>query len=193
MEYYLPELKYGYADLEPHIDAKTMEIHLTRHHQTYIDKLNAVLKKYPELAEKSLEELLKNLKSLKMEEADRTLLRNNGGGHINHLLYWQNMGPHKEIDEQLTDQISSTFGSVELFKEKLTAAALGQFGSGWAWLTKNEKQELEILATPNQDSPWLVGKTPILGLDVWEHAYYLKYQNKRADYIAAWWNIVRII
>lgn len=193
MSYTLPTLPYDYKALEPHIDAKTMEIHHAKHHQAYVDKLNAVLEKYPALAEKPVEELLKDIQNLQMDEKDIITLRNNGGGHVNHSFFWNIMGPQKEIDELLVGEINSTFGSVEEFKAKFTESATSRFGSGWAWLVRNGDNKLEIYSTPNQDSPLMQGHTPVIGLDVWEHAYYLNYQNKRADYITAWWNVLKLI
>ncbi len=189
MVYTLPPLPYAYNALEPHIDTKTMEIHHTKHHQAYIDKLNAALQKHPELEKKNVEDLLKNLSAI--PEDIRTAIRNHGGGHANHNLFWQVMGPGKGGQPQgkLAEEIVQVWGSFEKFKEAFSAAALGQFGSGWAWLV-SENGKLSILATANQDSPLSQGKTPLLGLDVWEHAYYLRYMNKRADYVAAWWNVV---
>ncbi|MCS7296796.1 MAG: superoxide dismutase [Bacteroidia bacterium] len=193
MEFILPNLPYPYNALEPHIDAMTMEIHHQKHHGTYLANLKSALEKYPEWAAKSLEEILSNLS--KLPEEIRTAVRNNGGGHWNHSFFWPIMTPTssgKPIGE-LAQALEATFGGFEAFKEKFTAAALGRFGSGWAWLVWREGK-LEIGSTPNQDNPLMDisefrGK-PILGLDVWEHAYYLKYQNRRADYIKAWWNIV---
>lgn len=190
----LPKLPYAYDALEPYIDARTMEIHLTRHHQAYVDKLNAVLQKYPELANQSVTELLKNLNSLKVEEKDRETIRNHGGGHANHSLFWNIMAPKKQIDQGLMDEIVKTFGSVENFKEQFSATAAAQFGSGWAWLVRTgDEGKLKIYSTANQDSPLLRKDTPIIGLDVWEHAYYLKYQNRRPAYIEAWWNVLKLI
>lgn len=193
MSYTLPTLPYDYKALEPHIDAKTMEIHHTKHHQAYVDKLNAVLEKYPALAEKPVEELLKDIQNLQMDEKDIITLRNNGGGHVNHSFFWNIMGPQKEIDDLLIGEINSTFGSIEEFKAKFTEIATSRFGSGWAWLVRNGDNKLEIYSTPNQDSPLMQGHTPVIGLDVWEHAYYLNYQNKRADYITAWWNVLKLM
>jgi Fe-Mn family superoxide dismutase len=189
MAHQLPPLPYAYNALEPHIDELTMQIHHDRHHATYVNNLNAALEGHPELQEKSLEELLKNLDSV--PESIRTAVRNNGGGHANHTLFWEIMSPNGggQPTGALADAINSTFGSFENFKEQFTKAAVGRFGSGWAWLVV-DNGKLAITSTPNQDNPIMEGKTPILGLDVWEHAYYLKYQNKRPDYIAAWWNVV---
>lgn len=189
----LPKLPYAYDALEPYIDAKTMEIHHTKHHQAYIDKLNAALEKYPDLQEKSVEDLLRELDSLKVDEADRTAIRNHGGGHANHSLFWQIMGAKKEVDDKLAADIKAEFGSIEEFKKQFTDIAAKLFGSGWAWLARDEQGKLHLHAMPNQDSPLLHGHTPIIGLDVWEHAYYLKYQNKRLDYIAAWWRVIKLL
>lgn len=189
MAYTLPKLPYAYDALEPHIDAQTMEIHHTKHHQTYIDKLNGALEKYAELAEKPIEELLKNLDTV--PEDIRTAVRNHGGGHYNHSLFWNMLSPEKsEPNTEIASALAAEFGSFGAFQEKFAEASLARFGSGWAWLIKNPDSSLEIMSTANQDNPISEGKTSLLGLDVWEHAYYLKYQNKRADYVAAFWNIV---
>ncbi|KKW21910.1 MAG: Superoxide dismutase [Parcubacteria group bacterium GW2011_GWA2_51_12] len=193
MKFILPKLPYAYDALEPYIDARTMEIHHTKHHQTYVDKLNAAVEKYPDLTKMSVEELLKNLSSLKVEEADRTAIRNHGGGHANHSFFWQIMGPKKEIGEKLVADIESTFGSIEEFKKQFTDAATKLFGSGWAWLVRDENEKLQLYALPNQDSPLMKNHTPLIGLDVWEHAYYLKYQNRRPEYIDAWWNVLKLL
>ncbi len=189
MPHTLPALPYDFGALEPHIDTQTMQIHHGKHHQAYVNNLNAALDKHPELHEKSLEQLLKDLNSV--PEAIRGAVRNNGGGHANHSLFWTLMSPKGggEPTGPLADAIKKTFGDFAKFKEQFAAAGPGRFGSGWAWLISNNSK-LEITSTPNQDTPVMEGKTPILGLDVWEHAYYLKYQNKRPDYIAAWWNVV---
>ncbi len=192
-KYELPKLNYDYNALEPYIDAKTMEIHYTKHHQAYIDKLNAVLEKYPNLAEQPLENLLENFESLEMEEKDKTTLRNNGGGHLNHSFFWKIMGPKKEPDSKLVEEITSAFGSVDEFKKKFTEAATTRFGSGWAWLVRDIDSKLQVYSTPNQNSPVMQGHIPLIGLDVWEHAYYLKYQNKRPDYIENWWHVLKLI
>lgn len=193
MKYQLPKLNYSYDGLEPYIDAKTVEIHYTKHHQTYIDKLNAVLEKYPKLAGRSLEDLIKNLLSLDMKEKDRMMLKNNEGGHLNHSLYWEIMGKEKNADENLVKRIEDAFGSVEEFKETFSNTAISHFGSGWAWLVEDENNDLKVYSLPNQDSPYLTGHTPIIALDVWEHAYYLKYQNRRAEYVKNWWNVLKIL
>ena len=189
MAHTLPPLQYDYGALEPHIDARTMEIHHTKHHQGYVTNLNTALEKAPNLQNKSLEDLLGNLDAV--PESVRTAVRNNGGGHWNHSMFWQIMGPGAggEPTGKLADAMKSAFGGFAQFKEKFAAAATGRFGSGWAWLLA-EGGTLTIESTPNQDNPVMQGKSPILGLDVWEHAYYLKYQNRRADYIGAWWNVV---
>jgi Fe-Mn family superoxide dismutase len=189
MAHELPPLPYDYNALEPHIDEQTMRIHHDRHHGTYVNNLNAALEGHPDLQAKSLDELLRNINSV--PESIRTAVRNNGGGHANHSLFWEIMSPNGggQPTGALADAISSTFGSFEKFKDEFSKAAAGRFGSGWAWLVV-DNGKLAVTSTPNQDSPLMEGKTPILGLDVWEHAYYLKYQNKRPDYIAAWWNVV---
>ena len=189
MAHTLPPLPYDYGALEPHIDARTMEIHHTKHHQGYVTNLNTALEKAPDLQNKSLEELLGSIDAV--PEGVRTAVRNNGGGHWNHSMFWQIMGPGTagEPTGKLAEGMKSAFGGFAQFKEKFAAAATGRFGSGWAWLLA-EGGKLSIESTPNQDNPVMQGKSPILGLDVWEHAYYLKYQNRRADYIGAWWNVV---
>ncbi len=193
MPYELPQLPYAYDALEPHIDAQTMEIHHTKHHNGYITKLNATLEKYPDLAEQSVEELLQQFDSLQMDEADKTSLRNNGGGAVNHSFFWQIMGPDKQVDEQLVAEIKKTFGSVDTFKEQFVAAAAGRFGSGWAWLARDAQGQLTVYINPNHDSPYLLVHQPVIGLVFGEHAYYLKYQNKRPDYIDAWWQVCTLL
>jgi Fe-Mn family superoxide dismutase len=189
MAFTLPPLPYANDALEPHIDAKTMEIHHTKHHQAYVNNLNAAIEKAPELGGKSLDDLMRGINSA--PESVRAAVRNNGGGHWNHSLFWQLMGPGKggEPTGKLADAIKSTFGDFAKFKEQFAAAGAGRFGSGWAWLI-NDRGKLSITSTPNQDNPLMDGKKAVLGLDVWEHAYYLKYQNRRPDYITAWWNVV---
>ncbi len=189
MAHELPQLPYAYDALEPHIDARTMEIHHTKHHQTYITNLNKALESAPDLASKSAEELIANLSTV--PEGIRGPVRNNGGGHVNHSLFWRLMTPQASGGPtgELADAISSTFGSLDDFKEKFNAAGVARFGSGWVWLV-HDGSGVDITTTPNQDSPVSEGLTPLLGNDVWEHAYYLKYQNKRPDYLAAWWNVV---
>ena len=188
----LPQLPYDFAALEPHIDAQTMQIHHGKHHQTYITNLNAALAKHPELGNKDLENLLRNINTI--PDDIRAAVRNNGGGHHNHSLFWTIMAPPQdggggEPTGRLADAIKRTFGDFGKLKEQLQNAAVTQFGSGWGWLTV-ASGKLEIAGRPNQDSPLMEGKSPILGVDVWEHAYYLKYQNRRADYVSAWWNVV---
>ncbi|MBI0576359.1 superoxide dismutase [Neobacillus cucumis] len=189
MAFELPQLPYAEDALEPHIDKETMNIHHTRHHNTYVTNLNNALAGNEELLSKSVEEVISNLDAV--PEAARTAVRNNGGGHANHSLFWTILSPNGggAPSGELADAINSKFGSLEAFKEEFAKAATTRFGSGWAWLAVNNG-ELEVTSTPNQDSPLMEGKTPILGLDVWEHAYYLKYQNKRPDYIGAFWNVV---
>lgn len=193
MRYDLPKLDYAYDALEPYIDARTMEIHHTKHHQAYTDKMNTVLEKYPQLEVKKLETIMAELPTVGMSDEDQAAFRNHGGGYLNHALFWQIMGPAKAIDEALVAEIIQTFGSVDEFKIKFTAAAVGQFGSGWAWLAKDKDGQLLIYATANQDSPYLQGHTPIFNLDVWEHAYYLTYQNRRAEYVEQWWNVLKLL
>lgn len=193
MKYTLPPLSYPYDALEPHIDAKTMEIHHTKHHQAYLDKLNAALEKHPALAEKPVEDLLRELSTLSIDEKDKAMIRNHGGGYLNHNLFFEIMGPEKETDSDLADEIKKQFGSLADFKEKFSEIAKSHFGSGFAWLVRNGEGKLEMYSLPNQDSPYLKNHTPIIGLDVWEHAYYLKYQNRRPDYVASWWNAVKIL
>ncbi|MDX2137680.1 MAG: superoxide dismutase [Chloroflexota bacterium] len=190
MPFSLPELPYAKDALEPSIDAMTMEIHHGRHHNAYVTNLNNAVAKYPELADKSLEDLIGNLAAV--PEDIRGAVRNNGGGHWNHSLFWTLMAPGAggEPTGALANAINSAFGSFAEFKDKFKAAAVGRFGSGWAWLVAAPDGSLSIESTTNQDSPLMEGKKAILGIDVWEHAYYLKYQNKRPDYIDAWWNVV---
>ncbi len=189
MAFQLPDLPYGFDALEPHVDAKTMEIHHGKHHAGYTAKLNAALENHSELAEKSIEELLMDLDAV--PEDIRTAVRNNGGGFYNHSMFWEIMSPDGggEPEGELAEAINSAFGGFDGFKEKFSAAAGTRFGSGWAWLVMNNG-ELEIMSTANQDCPISEGKTPLMGLDVWEHAYYLNYQNRRPDYVGAWWNVV---
>ncbi|MDP2677060.1 MAG: superoxide dismutase [bacterium] len=185
----LPQLSYGYAALEPYIDARTMEIHYTKHHQAYVDKLNTALEGHADLQIKTIEELLRDITSV--PEDIRQAIINNGGGHANHSLFWACMNPEGggEPLGVIGGTIQNEFGGFETFKEEFTRAATGRFGSGWAWLTKSGSS-LSIMNTANQDSPLMGNKIPIVGLDVWEHAYYLTYQNRRSDYIQAWWNVV---
>jgi Fe-Mn family superoxide dismutase len=186
----LPPLPYAYDALEPHIDAKTMQIHHTGHHAAYVKNLNAAVAKHPELGRKSVEELLANLDALPADV--RTAIRNNGGGHANHTLFWQIMSPKGggQPRGELAKAIEKAFGGFDRFQEQFTATAMGVFGSGWAWLTVGPDKQLRIEPTPNQDTPISAGRTPILGIDVWEHAYYLKYQNRRAEYVKAFYNVI---
>jgi len=190
MAFELPALPYAKDALEPNIDAMTMEIHHDRHHATYVTNLNNALKDSPELQNMSIEELMKNLD--KVPESARTAVRNNGGGHANHSMFWEIMGPNGGglPPGALASAIDAAFGSFDAFKTQLTTAGTGRFGSGWAWLVAAPDGTVSITSTPNQDTPLMEGKTPILGVDVWEHAYYLKYQNKRPDYLAAWFNTI---
>lgn len=188
----LPTLSYGYEALEPFIDAKTMEIHILKHHQAYVDNLNKALEKYPELLEKSVENLISDLS--KLPEEIRTAVRNHGGGHFNHSLFWNLMipGGNKEPQGKLLEMINKSFGDFTKFKEQFTVAAMSRFGSGWGWLISDVSNQLSVVSTANQDNPMMENKEikVLLGLDVWEHAYYLKYQNRRKDYVDSWWNVV---
>jgi superoxide dismutase, Fe-Mn family len=191
MAFLLPSLPYAPDALEPHIDRPTMEIHHGKHHNAYVTNLNKALESAPHLANKSVEELLAN-NCAAVPENIRTAVRNNGGGHHNHSMFWQIMGPNAggAPSGDIANAINGAFGSFDAFKEKFNAAATTRFGSGWAWLVKGSGNSVEVISTANQDSPLMEGRFPIMGLDVWEHAYYLKYQNRRPDYIAAWWNVV---
>jgi superoxide dismutase, Fe-Mn family len=190
MAHKVPPLPYPFDALEPHIDARTMEIHHDKHHQAYVDNLNKALEKHPHLQSKSVEDLLSDIKSV--PEDIRTAVRNHGGGHANHSLFWPTMSSKGggEPSGDLAKAIDKAFGPFDEFKKRFSDAAKGRFGSGWAWITVESNGGLRLEDTPNQDSPLMEGRTPILGLDVWEHAYYLKYQNKRPDYVEAWWNVV---
>ncbi|HEY4864518.1 MAG TPA: superoxide dismutase [Candidatus Dormibacteraeota bacterium] len=189
MAFELPPLPYDFSALEPHIDARTMEIHHDRHHGTYVNNLNGAIQKHPELEGKTVEDLLGDLSSV--PDDIRTVVRNNGGGHYNHSIFWQIMSPDGggEPSGEVAEAISEAFGDFASFKDTLSKAAIGQFGSGWGWLYLSGGR-LSIKGFPNQDNPIMDGGVPIMGVDVWEHAYYLKYQNKRPDYVAAWWNTV---
>jgi Fe-Mn family superoxide dismutase len=186
----LPALPYPFEALEPHIDAQTMQIHHGKHHQAYVNNLNAALDKHPELHKKTLEDLLKGIGGV--PDDIRTAVRNNAGGHYNHTMFWHMMGPNKggEPKGKVADAIKAAFGDFAKFKEEFAKGGTGRFGSGWVWLIAGKGGKLTVESTANQDSPLMDGKTVILGCDVWEHAYYLKYQNRRPDYIAAWWNVV---
>lgn len=189
MTYTLPDLPYAYDALEPYIDVETMHLHHDKHHNTYVTNLNAAIEKHPELGSKSVEELIADMDSI--PEDIRTAVRNNGGGHANHAFFWEIMAPNAGgvPTGEIKEAIEAAFGSFDKLKEEFKAAATGRFGSGWAWLVLN-KGKLEVTSTANQDSPLMEGKTPVLGLDVWEHAYYLNYKNVRPDYIDAFWNVV---
>ena len=189
MAHELPALPYAYAALEPHIDEQTMQIHHDKHHATYVTKLNAALEEHPELAEKTLDELVSALDSV--PEGIRTAVRNNGGGHWNHSMFWEVMGPNAggNPNGNVGDAINASFGSYDSMKEQFTKSALGRFGSGWVWVVSSGGT-LSIMSTPNQDNPAMEGKKAILGLDVWEHAYYLRYQNRRPEYVGAFWNVI---
>ena len=186
----LPKLPYAYDALEPHIDALTMEVHHARHHQAYVNNLNAALEKHPEWMDRPIESLIRKLGEV--PDDIRTAVRNNGGGHLNHTFFWESMGPagSRVPVGTLAEAIDKAFGGFDAFKEKFALAATTRFGSGWAWLVKKPDGSLEVLSTANQDNPLTDGKQPVLGLDVWEHAYYLKHMNKRPDYVAAWWHVV---
>ena len=190
MAFTLPPLPYDYKALEPHIDEQTMRLHHDKHHAAYVNNLNAALEPHPDLQKLPMEELLANL--TKVPEAIRPKVRNNGGGHFNHTIFWEMMTPGgaKEPGGALADAISKAFGSFAAFKEQFAKACVDRFGSGWAWLITDRNGKLSIESTANQDTPIMDGKTPVLGCDVWEHAYYLKYQNRRPDYVASWWNVV---
>lgn len=190
MSFQMLPLPYGYDALEPYIDAKTVELHYSKHHQTYLTNLNGALEKHPELGNLSIEQIMSDLD--RIPEDIRTVVRNNGGGYYNHNIYWAIMGPKRggEPTGRLAQAIGSTFGSFASFKEQVEKAGLGRFGSGWAWLSKRNDGSLVIHSTPNQDTPLAEGMFPVIGVDVWEHAYYLKYQNRRAEYLTNWWNLV---
>jgi superoxide dismutase, Fe-Mn family len=190
MAFKLPDLPYDFAALEPHIDARTMEIHYGKHHATYVAKLNAALEKHPTLAQKPVEDLLKSLDTLPAEI--RTAVRNHGGGHLNHSLFWKLMAPGAggKPSGALATSIDKAFNGFAGFQEQFSSAAAALFGSGWAWLVADASRKLSVITTPNQDNPISQGLVPVLGLDVWEHAYYLQYQNRRPDYVAAFWNVV---
>lgn len=189
MSFQMVPLPYAYDALEPYIDAKTVELHYSKHHQTYLNNLNGALEKYPELGNLTIEQLLSNLNSV--PEDIRMVVRNNGGGYYNHNIYWAIMGPARggEPTGKLAEAITKEFGSYASLKEQLEKTGLGRFGSGWAWLSKKQDGSLTIHSTPNQDTPLAEGLFPIIGVDVWEHAYYLKYQNRRAEYLTNWWNL----
>jgi Fe-Mn family superoxide dismutase len=189
-EFTLPPLPYPYEALEPHIDTETMKIHHDKHHQAYVTNLNNALKEHPEFYEKTPEWIVKNLNAV--PEGVRTAVRNNAGGHVNHTMFWEIMAPggSKEPTGALAEAIKTTFGDFETLKKQINEAGVKRFGSGWSWLVADASGKLSVVSTPNQDTPLMEGHHPILGVDVWEHAYYLKYQNRRPDYLAAWWNVV---
>jgi Fe-Mn family superoxide dismutase len=189
MAHSLPPLPYAHDALEPHIDKQTMEIHHGKHHAAYVNNLNAALEKHPDLQSKSVEDLIRNINTV--PDAIRTAVRNNGGGHVNHTMFWQIMAPNAggAPTGAIADGINAAFGGFDKFKEEFKKAAIGRFGSGWAWVVDNGGK-LAIESTPNQDAPMMEGKKAVFGIDVWEHAYYLKYQNRRPDYVDAWWNVV---
>ncbi len=190
MAFELPPLPYDYSALEPNIDAQTMQIHHDKHHAAYVNNLNAALEGHSDLQGKSIEEILRNINDV--PESIRTAVRNNGGGHANHTLFWEIMGPNGggEPTGALASAIQKAFGDFNSFKAKMIDAGAKRFGSGWSWLVKDKNGNLQVISTPNQDSPLMDGMAPLLGIDVWEHAYYLKYQNRRPDYLNAWWNTV---
>jgi superoxide dismutase, Fe-Mn family len=190
MAFQVPPLPYEFGALEPHVDAQTMQIHHDKHHGAYVTNLNAAIEKHAELGSKSAEDLIKNLNAV--PEDIRTAVRNNGGGHVNHSMFWTIMGPKAggEPSGALADAIKKDFGSFTAFQEKFNDAGLKRFGSGWAWLVRSNTGKLDVVSTANQDNPMMEGQHPIMGNDVWEHAYYLKYKNVRGDYLKAWWNVV---
>lgn len=193
MKYELPKLNYAYDALEPFIDAQTMEIHHSKHHQAYTDNFNKALEAHSDLVEMPVEELLSKVNELSVDEKEKNALRNHGGGYYNHKLFWEIMDPANKKDESLIKDVKKEFGSVDSFKEQFSEAAKTLFGSGWAWLARDATGKLQVYGLPNQDSPFQKGHIPIICLDVWEHAYYLKYQNRRPEYIENWWNTLKLI
>jgi len=189
----LPKLNYSFDALEPYFDTKTMEIHYTKHHQTYLDNFNKVLENYPKLQKMTAENILKNLANIEVGEDDWIKIKNFGGGYVNHNIFWKNLGNKKQIDEKLIKEITKQFGGLEKFKEQFSELAKTHFGSGWVWLVKDNNKKLQIYSLANQDSPYTLGHTPIFCLDVWEHAYYLKYQNRRAEFITNFWRVLKLI
>jgi len=187
----LPKLNYDYAALEPFIDKQTMEIHHSKHHQTYTDNFNKAIADFPEVQQMELTEIFRNLNTLNVPEATKNAIRNSGGGYINHKIYWESLAPKKDENTDLAREIIKSFSSLDEFKKLFSDIALKQFGSGWAWLVRTPEGKLKMYSLPNQDSPYTFGDTPIFNLDVWEHAYYLKYQNRRAEYIENWWNVLK--
>lgn len=193
MKYTLPALGFEFKALEPVIDARTVEIHYTKHHATYLENFTKITGKYPALDTKNVEEILRDIKSLEVADEDRRKLRNFGGGFHNHNIYWNIMGPAKQIDGNLANKITAQYGSIENMKKEFNTIANSHFGSGWVWLVEKPDHRLVIYTLPNQDSPLTLGDTPIIANDLWEHAYYLKYQNRRAEYIEKWWDVVKIV
>lgn len=189
----LTPLSYSFDALEPYIDAATIKIHFNKHHQTYCDNFNEVLKNYPELQRKSAEDILRKLDSIKVKDSDWLKIKNYGGGYVNHNIFWENLNPKNKKNSKLIKEIKKKFGSIKNFKIKFNEIAVAHFGSGWVWLVYDENNKLQLYSLSNQDSPYTLGHTPILTLDIWEHAYYLKYQNKKIDYIKAFWNLIKII
>lgn len=191
--YQLPHLAYPYDALEPYFDRQTMEIHHQKHHQTYLNNLNQVLEKYPQLAQRKLEDLLRTPPASTIDPKDLTFFKNNAGGYLNHNLFWQILGPQKETDANLVAEIEKAFSSVDEFKKIFAQAAISHFGSGWAWLVRTSEGNLKVYSLPNQDTPYQNNDTPLITLDLWEHAYYLKYQNRRAEYVENWWDVLKLL
>lgn len=193
MKFELPQLNYEYSALEPYIDEATMRVHHDKHHRAYMDKFQAVVDKYSQLSDKSAEQILEELYHIDVQKDDKNALRNNGGGYVNHNLYFASMAPDKNIDDNLIEEIQKKWGSIDKFKEDFSALAASHFGSGWAWLARDEKGDLQAYCLPNQESPVSKGHEPVFNLDLWEHAYYLKYQNKRPEYIENWWKVLKLL
>lgn len=194
MKHELPPLPYAYDALEPWIDQETMTIHHDKHHQAYVDKTMSIVESLPkEYGEWPIEKLLGELATLTIDEKAKTMLRNHGGGHANHSFFWTVMAPEKSVDQALSDEITKDWGSIDAFKEAFTTQSMGHFGSGWTWLVRDESKALKLYTLPNQDSPLTIGHTPVFALDLWEHAYYLKYKNLRAKYVEAWWNVLKLL
>jgi len=193
MKFTLPPLPYAFDALEPYLDAETMEIHYTKHHQAYLDKFNAVVGKCEELESKSPEDMLRDLHNLPIEESDKMIIKNQGGGFVNHNIYWQSMGPAREVNQKLVEEINGVFGSVESFKDSFTKMSVSHFASGWGWLVRDKDGKLKAYTLPNQDSPLTLGHEPIFCVDVWEHAYYLKYRNKRQEFVEEWWKALKLL
>jgi len=189
----LPKLKYSFNALEPYFDAKTMEIHYTKHHQTYLNNFNALIESYSELQKMKAEDILKNLISLKVTEVDWIKIKNHGGGYVNHNIFWKSLSPKKEIDKNLIEEIKKEFGTLKKFKKEFENIAKTHFGSGWTWFVRDENKKLKVYSLANQDSPYTLGHEPIFCLDVWEHAYYLKYENRRAEFVENFWKVLKMI